>query len=145
MTKAKRTRAKKAHKARLSPAMLLCAVGQRAVNSKDFEYVEILDAKGPLLAAEMKRLIKAQAPYLGIDDFADRQEMIAAMPKRYRQTFLSPGLWVLGGIPKAVEHDEHKGNESVPRVCFNDKEKLTWRRPRESDQWPKRLHCAGSL
>jgi len=115
-------------------------VGHRGTIGKDFEYVEILDARGPLLASEMKRLLKAKAPYLSLDDFSDRQELTAAMPKSCRGGFLPPGLWVLEGVPMAVENKDHIHNGGVTLVVFKDTEKLTWRRPRESDMWPYRLH-----
>ncbi len=41
------------------------------------------------------------------------------------------------------EAEEYKGNQNVPLVRFKDSEKLAWRRPRDRDNWPKRLF--GSL
>ncbi len=120
-------------------AMLLCAVGHRGTISRDFEYVEILDAKGPLLGKEMKRLIRSRAPYLSLDDFSDRQELTAAMPKSCEGSFLPQGLWVLIGVPKTSENFDHANNTGIPLVVFDDAEDLTWRRPKAADGWAKRL------
>lgn len=119
--------------------LFLCAVGLRANQEKDWEYVEILDVQGKMLKGELRRLRGENSDRMGLEDFVSHAHSVLSLPKSYRGGFLPCGLWVLEGVPKVTVRLDNRHSPGIPQVVFDDTKPIKWRRPRESDQWPKRL------